>query len=186
LQKPANCKFSYTFSNKHLHRFPTKKSARFPRKNAGWPNYEGGRTPPALCCLRLAMLITKYIPPHAQTPSLPALSCLYNCRVRSTNTPYLKKQTQFPKKLNAPKLIHNNNLRPIGHLVTRDKANPNKPNLSPKTPAARAQNLPNLLPHNELRNHPPNPKTNPIPSDRKRSWFARDQPPRPLQRHRHP
>jgi len=97
------------------------------------------------------MVITKYTPAHAQTPSSQALTCLYNCRVRSTNPPYLKKQTQFPIKSNAPKLIHKKHLRPIRHLVPRDKANPNKPDLGPNTPPARAQNLPNLLPHNELR-----------------------------------
>jgi len=107
------------------------------------------------------MVITKYTPPHAQTPSAQPLTCLYNCRARSTNPPYLKKQTQFQKKLSTLKFIFRKYLRPIGRLVTRDKANPNKPDLGPNTPPARAQNIPNLLPHNELLKHPPKPEANP-------------------------
>jgi len=45
------------------------------------------------------------------------------------------------------------------------QANPNKPNFHPKTRPREAQNLPNLLSHNELRNHPESQKqtqTNPI------------------------
>jgi len=111
------------------------------------------------------MVITKYTPAHAKRQSAQPLTCLYNCRVRSTNPPYLKKQTQFPKNSNPPKIRYNNNLRPIGHVVTQDKANPNKPDLGPNTPPARAQNIPNLLPHNKLRTPLQNQKqtqTNPI------------------------
>jgi len=117
-----------------LRHFLAKKSPQFPRKSAYCSKYDGYVGTPALFCLRPAMLITKYTPPHAQTPSFQALSCLYSCRVRSTNPPYLKKQTQFPRKSNAPNLTHNKNLRPIGYLVTRDKANPNKRDSRPLVP----------------------------------------------------
>jgi len=42
---------------------------------------------------------------------------------------YLKKQTQFSKHINERKAFQNKTLRPIGHLVQWDKANPNKPSL---------------------------------------------------------
>jgi len=110
--------------------------------------------------------------PSETLPLLPRP--LYNCRARSTNPPYLKKQTQFPKKSNAPKLIHNNNLRPIGHLVTRDKANPNKANFGQKpSPPQPKTSLTSCLPINcayplqtqkQTRTKPISPRTRPIRS----------------------
>jgi len=154
-QKPFNRKFSNLFSNKHLRHLPTKKCPQFPRKSAGWPNYEGGRTPPAHSEQR-TMNNQHPTKMNAGSPSetlpLPPRP-LYNCRARSTNTPYLKKQTQFQKNSNPPKVRYNNNLRPIGHLVTQDKANPNKANFRPKTPPREAQRRPNLFCHKALRKH---------------------------------
>jgi len=48
---------------------------------------------------------------------------------------YLKKQTQFLKHKNEHNALCNKNLRPIGHLVTWEKANPNKANFQPTFPS---------------------------------------------------
>jgi len=93
----------------------------------------------------------------------------------------LKKQSQFFEKSNAHKSICNNTLRPIGHLVARDKAKPNKANFHPKTPPLHAQNRPNLFVNKALRNQPPNPKTKPISSAPSRS--AMPMPPRQTTTH---
>jgi len=48
--------------------------------------------------------------------------------VSTKKNTYLKKQTQFSKHTNGHKTFYNRSLRPIGRLVTWEKANPNKPN----------------------------------------------------------
>jgi len=59
--------------------------------------------------------------------------------VRTTNSPFFNKQSQFQKKSNERKRFINNELRQNGHLVNWEKQSQFKPNTKPKQTQYKAK-----------------------------------------------